>query len=164
MDNDTLSMPSDAVIPQTVCAQEPSQIAQTAIVEPVDHAKAMVARFGDKVKPFSSETARAAILKRWEAQRLSAPTTSHQSVPTVKGDTIAPYIKEQLKIVRARMKQVNEMMIAETDAGKMDRLASAWSKLAEQERILDGRPLPGSLKPTTAKPRDRRMDSINPVG
>ncbi len=39
------------------------------------------------------------------------------------------------------------MMLKETDPQKLDRLASAQTRLAEQERIMSGRPLPGSRRP-----------------
>lgn len=37
-------------------------------------------------------------------------------------------------------------------------LARAWDILAERKRILKGRPLPGSLKPTTAKADKPTLD------
>lgn len=40
-----------------------------------------------------------------------------------------------------------ELSSDKPDAQRVDRLAAAWAKLAEQERILDGRPLPGSRRP-----------------
>ncbi len=43
----------------------------------------------------------------------------------------------------------------EFDAKQLDQLASAFSRLSEIERQLAGRPLPGSLRPTTEKPRGR---------
>jgi hypothetical protein len=47
--------------------------------------------------------------------------------------------------------KLDAMIEAEKDAQKLDRLASASAKLSEQERILDGRPLPGSRRPTSDK-------------
>lgn len=67
-------------------------------------------------------------------------------------EPLSPFLTAQRDTMRARMEQVNEAMQAElnsdeVDAAAVDRLAAAWSKLAEQERILDGRPLPGSRRP-----------------
>jgi prephenate dehydrogenase len=62
------------------------------------------------------------------------------------------YIAKRLSRVRAQLDRIDEMMMTEEDPAKLDRLASAQARLSEQERILVGRPLPGSLKPTAAKP------------
>jgi hypothetical protein len=51
------------------------------------------------------------------------------------------------------MTRLDGLMSTATDPRDLDRLAAAWSKLAEQERILDGRPLPGSRRPTDTKPK-----------
>ncbi len=63
----------------------------------------------------------------------------------------SPFVLVQRDILRARLHQVNLLMMKEKDAQKLDRLASAWSKLAEEERKLDGRPLPGSHRPSKAR-------------
>jgi hypothetical protein len=39
-------------------------------------------------------------------------------------------------------------MMAETDAQQLNWLATAQARLSEQERILSGRPLPGSRRPS----------------
>jgi hypothetical protein len=57
--------------------------------------------------------------------------------------------------VRKHLDRLDELMMTETDPQKLDRLASAQARLAEQERILDGRPLPGSLRPKPPKPLPR---------
>ncbi len=36
---------------------------------------------------------------------------------------------------------------------KLDKLASAQARLAEQERLLAGRPLPGSRRPERERPK-----------
>jgi hypothetical protein len=41
-------------------------------------------------------------------------------------------------------------------------LARAWDILAERKRILKGRPLPGSLKPTTPRKGPQTLD-VSPV-
>jgi hypothetical protein len=63
------------------------------------------------------------------------------------------YADHRLARVRAQLDRVDQMMMKEADPQKLDRLASAQARLAEQERILDGRPLPGSLKPKPPKPK-----------
>jgi len=59
---------------------------------------------------------------------------------------------QQRDVIRARLDKISGLMETETDPRNLDRLAAAWSKLAEQERILDGRPLPGSRRPRETKP------------
>ena len=54
-----------------------------------------------------------------------------------------------LTLTKAKIRGVesNGMLLSERDPQKLDRLASAQARLSEQERVLSGRPLPGSLKP-----------------
>ncbi len=56
------------------------------------------------------------------------------------------YVARRLARVREQLDRVDCMMMKEKDPQKLDRLASAQARLAEQERILDGRPLPGSRR------------------
>lgn len=60
--------------------------------------------------------------------------------------------QERLSRVRAQLTKIDAMMASETDPSKLDRLASAQARLSEQERILDGRPLPGSHRPSKPRP------------
>jgi hypothetical protein len=48
------------------------------------------------------------------------------------------------------------MLDRELDPAKLDRLAAALERLCELERILSGRPLPGSLKPVAPGSRQGR--------
>jgi hypothetical protein len=57
------------------------------------------------------------------------------------------YVSARLSRVRLQLDRVDEMMMTEKDPQKLDRLASAQARLAEQERIMSGRPLPGSRRP-----------------
>lgn len=61
------------------------------------------------------------------------------------------YVGGRLARVRVQLDRVDELMMTETDPQKLDRLASAQARLSEQERILDGRALPGSLRPREKK-------------
>lgn len=58
------------------------------------------------------------------------------------------YTGDRLSRVRSQLDRLDVMMQTETDPQRLDRLASAQAKLAEQERQLAGRPLPGSLRPS----------------
>ena len=73
------------------------------------------------------------------------------------------FAMKRLARVREQLVRVDEMMMTETDPQRMDRLASAQARLAEQERILDGRPMPGSLKPSQNKPARSRVAMPDPA-
>ena len=62
------------------------------------------------------------------------------------------YVARRLARVRVQLDRLDTMLLAENDAQKLDRLASAQLRVSEQERILAGRPLPGSFKPSHKKP------------
>jgi hypothetical protein len=59
----------------------------------------------------------------------------------------ALFIAKRLARVRKQLDRIDGMIEKETDPMKLDRLASAQARLSEQERILAGRPMPGSLRP-----------------
>jgi hypothetical protein len=61
------------------------------------------------------------------------------------------FSRARLACVRKQLNRIDDMMKTETDPAKLDKLASALSRLAEQERQLAGRPLPGSLRPKEPK-------------
>lgn len=58
-----------------------------------------------------------------------------------------PYVFQRLMRVRRQLDRIDRMMMTESDAQKLDRLASAQARLSEQERTLAMRPAPGSLRP-----------------
>lgn len=65
----------------------------------------------------------------------------------------AEYVTSQLVCIRAQIDKLNRAIMRMVDAKKLHWLCGAVAKLREQERILDGRPLPGQLRPSGAKPR-----------
>ena len=65
-------------------------------------------------------------------------------------------MRARLERVRLQLDRVDAMMLTEDDPQRLDRLASAQMRLSEQERILAGRPLPGSRKPAPDR-ADRRQ-------
>jgi hypothetical protein len=105
---------------------------------------------------FTKETAREmvklSIAKRAEnrAKRKSELRLKHPHEHVTDKDLA--YKALRLIRVRKQLDRIDEMMMAEVDPSKLDRLASAQARLSEQERILVGRPLPGSLKPINTKP------------
>lgn len=98
---------------------------------------------------FTSETAALARRKRseYERQRDAMPTPQ----ALARNATLDDFNASRLVRVREQLEKLDAMIEKETDAQKLDRLASAQSRLSEQERILDGRPLPGSRRPSSER-------------
>jgi len=71
--------------------------------------------------------------------------------PTPAGTNSTSYLPDRLMRVRAQLDRIDEMILTETDGKVLQALATATAKLAEQERILGGRPLPGALRPVERK-------------
>ena len=72
------------------------------------------------------------------------------------------YISDTLLHVREQIKRLGGMIAKEKDAQCLDRLASAYAKLSDQERILSGRPMPGSLRPKAPKePKPAQSSGIS---
>ncbi len=69
------------------------------------------------------------------------------------------YVQRRLYRVREQIEMLSTMLDNEDDPQRIDRLASALARLSETERQLAGRPLPGSLKPSS--PRQQRQ--VGPV-
>ena len=135
--------------------------------------------------PFNAQSARAAALKGVELrrQRKLAQSSAHAAllelVPAFQAQAQASislpqpqpkddYQSKQLIRVREQIDMLSDklteaMTADETDAGAIDRLANALNRLRDQERILDGRPLPGSKRPATEKPKRNQGQSFEPV-
>lgn len=96
---------------------------------------------------FTAETARLAGIK--SAQIRAATKLTAQQKPL--NPVADPFMRARRDKLRAHMLRLDALMDAENDAGKLDRLASALQKIAEEERKADGRPLPGSRKPGVEK-------------
>lgn len=86
--------------------------------------------------------------KRKQAERLRR--LNEPEPPPVAPDK---YVETQLACIRAQIDKLNRAIMRMVDAKKLHWLCGAVAKLREQERILDGRPLPGQLRPSGAKPR-----------
>ena len=70
-----------------------------------------------------------------------------------------PYLLTRLLHVRQQLARLDSMLLAEMDPQRLDRLASASSKLSEVERQLSGRPAPGAYRPTTPRRRPQELAS-----
>jgi hypothetical protein len=77
------------------------------------------------------------------------------AIPLQAGPATDVYVASRLVRVREMLNRLDSMMTKESDPQRLDRLASAQSKLSEQERILDGRPLPGQRRPAPEPARRR---------
>jgi hypothetical protein len=73
------------------------------------------------------------------------------------------YQNRRLFRVRKQLDRIDKMMMTECDPQKLDRLASAQSRLADQERIIRGEPLPGSRRPSKEPTARRVPTSIMPT-
>ena len=62
-------------------------------------------------------------------------------------DEASIYAEKTKLRVRGMLERACDLFDDEDDANKIDRLASAVAKLAELDRQLSGRPLPGTLRP-----------------
>jgi len=90
--------------------------------------------------------AREMALRSWDARRkrkAEALASITNPAPPVASDV---YVQEQLIITRAHLERLDKRLATASDALDIDRLARARASLAEQERILAGRPLPGKAK------------------
>lgn len=94
---------------------------------------------------------------REAAEIASPPDLQPFPLPTVSPAKPAPvdeYVIKRLIRVRKQLDRIDRMIMAELDPQKIDRLASAQIRLSEQERLLAGRPLPGSRKPSPERRQD----------
>jgi len=89
-------------------------------------------------------------------------TLSAQPIPPVSipDNYIKPELSHQetrLIRVRSQLDMIDSLIAKERLPQNLDRLAAASAKLAEQERVLSDRPLPGSRRPPN--PRRSRLGS-----
>jgi hypothetical protein len=110
---------------------------------------------------FNSQNAAEMAARSHEArrQRVLMPAIYLNPQPQHAGD----YVASRLVRVREQLNRLDSIMAKETDPQRLDRLASAQSKLSEQERILDGRPLPGQRRPPPDVFKRREMPREEPV-
>jgi hypothetical protein len=71
------------------------------------------------------------------------------------------YVAGRLTRIRAHIARLDERLAAATEPLDCERLMRALSLASELERVLDGRPLPGSRRP--GKERSTQDQDVNPV-
>ncbi len=82
--------------------------------------------------------------------------------PVMEADIAERHRKARLLRVRKQQERVDEMLLAEDDPAKLDRLASAAIRLNEQERQLSNRSLPPTLKASQVKTKRSTGGAIEP--
>ena len=122
-------------------------------------------RFNVKVPQmalFTAATARQAALKSVEVQRQKRSAEAQRRLLPASAPLQAPappavddYTRLRLVCVRSQLGLVDAAILKEAgkdypDGQRLNWLAAAQERLAEQERVLAGRPMPGSLRPTAA--------------
>lgn len=75
--------------------------------------------------------------------------------PAEEAQITSPFQRTRLSRVRAQLNRLDRLMMEEQDPAKLDRIASAMSRLSEIERQLAGRPMPGSLRPRSERQSKR---------
>ena len=97
----------------------------------------------------TSSNAREMAARSQEARRQRRLAEAERLAAAQEQAGLPDYVAKRLARVRVQLDRIDGMMMTEMDPQKLDRLASAQARLSEQERILDGRPMPGSFKPRT---------------
>ncbi len=98
-------------------------------------------------------------------QLLDRPLAPELPQPKPPVEPVTEYASRRLNRVRGQIERLNERIDDllnddEVDAGAIDRLANALSRLQDMERIMDGRPLPGSKRPASES-KARGFASLN---
>lgn len=73
------------------------------------------------------------------------------------------YRLERLTRTRKQLEQLDEQLEGESDPKAVKAIADAIARLSEVERILAGRPLPGSHRPSSPKRSKDAPQSYEPV-
>jgi hypothetical protein len=114
---------------------------------------------------FTRETAAIASIKgnasRWSRPRVSqAPAAIPEIVPELAND----FALRRLNRVREQLDKLDALASGEKDTKRLKELADATTRLSEQERILAGRPLPGSRRPKEGRePRSAGWIELQPA-
>jgi len=114
---------------------------------------------------FTSANAKEMAAKSAETRRKlreeRAKAAQVPELPPLPSEALPGYLNERLVRVRAQLDRLDAMLLHAVDAQEIERLARAAGVLAEQERLLDGRPLPGSRKPGKEPGPQRR--NVEPI-
>jgi hypothetical protein len=111
----------------------------------------------ENAREMSAKAAEARKRARQHREELNALPPSHPAVVS-NGFTML-----QRNMLRERLRRISDMIATERDPAALDRLCSAFAKLAEQERISDARPLPGAFRPVPERRPRSSPASLGPV-
>jgi hypothetical protein len=103
----------------------------------------------------ASVAARAAIKAARILESQRPPPPPPFVPPPLPADHPAPkdaFTQARLERVRVQIARIDALLADEDDPKRLKELADALGRLADQERILAGRPLPGSRRPEKDKP------------
>lgn len=125
-----------------------------------------------KIYPFADvEFARNAAKRSVEARRARAEQAAQLKPTQNPFDPTVSEVKQALDFadrrllrVREQLEKLDALAAGEKDTKRLKELADATTRLSEQERILAGRPLPGSRRPSSDKQERRRILDLAPVG
>ena len=114
---------------------------------------------------FTAATAREAALRSHAptSARFKQPEPEPQPAPSPQAAEIADdFTVRKLARVREQIDSVEKLLDAATEPQAVDRFANALTRLYDLERILAGRPLPGSRRPTEDR-APRRQPRTEPA-
>lgn len=111
----------------------------------------------------SAANAREMAAKSHAARRLRAAQADQRAnTPPLTPQIADAFLAERLVRVRKQLDKLDSLIEEERDPNRLDRLASAQSRLSEQKRIMSGRPLPGSRRPARERTRPAPMGAVVP--
>ena len=99
-----------------------------------------------------------------EKAQLAALVPSVPAVPEIP-PTPENEMTQKLRRLESQLARLDDKLDTEEDAAKLDRLASAKTRLFGQWQILRGVPLPGSRHPAKERPKPQvTTQPISPIG
>jgi hypothetical protein len=122
--------------------------------------KALAARRANRQTRLNRE----ALLKRLLAAEDERLTQAAENPPIKPADSPDDFVSRKLERVRLQWGKLDALLAEQLDksildAGAIDRIVAALCRVAELERTLSGRPMPGSFRPE--KPR-RQVQGFTP--
>lgn len=95
---------------------------------------------------------------RWRAERAKQAAAAIAPPPQpIIPEPDNSFAGRRLTRVREQLERLDRLAAEEDDPKQLKALADATTRLSEQERLLAGRPLPGSRRPS-ADPKGRKSD------
>jgi hypothetical protein len=121
------------------------------------------------LRPYTKEAAAiagrksAAILKQIKAAEAKRIAQLEQLAAKAKLQPSHEYLEQRIKNTRLTIERLEKLLMRAKNTQDLDKLASALSKLADLERVLDGRPLPGTRRPKADRASSRASMPVEPM-